>query len=187
MISTRSSDLSRLLERHEPHDEREAGCLQQMRELLASPGDPFDRNRFTPGHFTASAFVLAPGRRCVLMIHHAKLSRWLQPGGHMEGSDADPAAAAQREVEEETGLTGLVATGDRPAPLDLDIHPIPGRPGEPGHRHFDVRFLFRAPHERVHRGDGVNEARWVPLAELGTLNPEPAMTRIVAKLRAKKY
>ena len=54
------------------------------------------------------------------MIHHAKLSRWLQPGGHVNAGDADLLATAVREAEEETGLSGLPSTEARV--LDLDVH-----------------------------------------------------------------
>ena len=69
-----------------------------MLELLDAPGDPFGRARFDPGHFTASAFVLAPDRRAILEVHHAKLGRWLQPGGHVESADDSLVSAAHREV-----------------------------------------------------------------------------------------
>lgn len=88
------------------------------------------------GHLTASALVVDRDDR-VLLLHHAKLERWLQPGGHADG-DGDLARVALKEATEETGLIGLrVVT---PA-VDLDIHWIPERGDEPAHEHFDVRFL----------------------------------------------
>lgn len=54
-----------------------------------------------PQHFTASAFVLRPDRR-VLLLHHRKLWVWLYPGGHVEERET-PDAAAVREVLEESG------------------------------------------------------------------------------------
>ncbi|MFV0525638.1 MAG: NUDIX hydrolase [Acidimicrobiales bacterium] len=92
------------------------------------------------GHLTGSAIVLDPSTRRVLMIHHAKLNRWLQPGGHADG-DGNLAAVAWREVTEETGLDHLAVV--LPA-VDVDVHPVPARGDEPAHLHFDVRFLVVA-------------------------------------------
>lgn len=39
------------------------------------------------GHLTASAWILSPDQKSILMIHHKKLNRWLQPGGHLEAQD----------------------------------------------------------------------------------------------------
>ena len=72
---------------------------------LARSSDPTDRDRFVPGHFTASGFVVSPDGSSLLLIHHRRLDRWLQPGGHIDPEDASPIAAAAREVTEETGVS----------------------------------------------------------------------------------
>ena len=46
-----------------------------------------------------------------------------------------------REAEEESGLAGLQV---EPAIYDLDRHWIPTRGDEPGHWHYDVRYVVRA-------------------------------------------
>ena len=40
------------------------------------------------GHVTASAVIARPDASEFLLVHHRKLARWLQPGGHTESSDA---------------------------------------------------------------------------------------------------
>lgn len=92
------------------------------------------------GHLTGSAWVVDAAGRRALLVHHRKLDRWLQPGGHADG-DADLARVALREAEEETGLPGLVLD---PLLFDLDRHWIPARGPEPGHWHYDLRFVVRA-------------------------------------------
>jgi 8-oxo-dGTP pyrophosphatase MutT (NUDIX family) len=55
------------------------------------------------GHVTGSAWIVSPDRQKVVLLHHFKLDRWLQPGGHADG-DPDILGVALREAEEETGL-----------------------------------------------------------------------------------
>ena len=57
------------------------------------------------GHLTGSAAVVDPSTRQVLLLFHAKVQRWLQPGGHADG-DGNLARVALREAEEETGIDG---------------------------------------------------------------------------------
>jgi len=100
---TRREHLAALLKAHEPEDACEKEHLRRMRELLENANDPFARTHFAPGHFTASAFVLDARLERILFIHHAKLKRWLQPGGHVDPGDGDVVEAVRRELQEETG------------------------------------------------------------------------------------
>ena len=164
----------------EPADELEATHRARMFELLARP-DAFSRSCFDPGHFTASAFVLSPDGVDLLLILHAKLGLWLQPGGHVDPEDVDLLAGARREVEEETGIAELTVEG---ALLDVDIHRLPPHPkkDEPGHEHFDVRFLFRAASRDFVAGSDALDARWVPLAEVASAGTDESVERAVRKL-----
>ena len=122
----------------ERHPE-EAATAAEFAELARSQGaDPYRRER-PEGHFTASAWLVAADGRRALLTHHRKLDRWLQPGGHADG-DRDLARAALREAEEESGLRDLVV---EPELFDLDRHWIPERGAEPGHWHYDARFVVR--------------------------------------------
>jgi len=111
----------------------------QFLALLDDPDNPFVRERLH-GHFTASAWLVSADAQRVLLTHHRKLGRWLQLGGHADG-ESDLPAAALREAEEESGLRGLTLI---PAIFDLDRHWIPERGQEPGHWHYDVRYVVRA-------------------------------------------
>lgn len=93
------------------------------------------------GHLTGSAVVVDRSRRAVLLIHHVKLGRWLQPGGHADG-EGDLAQVALREAIEETGIADLSVV--MPA-ISLDIHSIPKHKKDPPHLHLDLRFLVIAP------------------------------------------
>jgi 8-oxo-dGTP pyrophosphatase MutT (NUDIX family) len=97
-----------------------------------------------PGHLTGSVWIVDKTKAHVLLTHHAKLNRWLQPGGHADG-DENILGVALREAEEETGLKKLHLFHH--AIFDIDIHTIPARKDFPEHRHYDVRFLLEASQE----------------------------------------
>lgn len=179
---TRRAWLDAALQTHVASDATEREHLTRMRALAASSGDAFARDHYMPGHFTASAFVLAPEADALLLILHAKLGRWLQPGGHVDPEDRDLVSAARREVAEETGLGALDLAHD--GIFDLDVHVIPARAAEPAHEHFDVRFLFRAPDRSVCAASDARAVRWVPWTEVAAIESDASVGRAVAKLIA---
>lgn len=180
-MDARCHGLQQMLARYTPSDEEERSHLARMQALCARAEDPFSRTHFAPGHFTASCFILSPDREALLLIYHQKLSRWLQPGGHVEPEDGDVVAAARREAREEVGLAELTLLGE--GPFDLDVHPIPARKQDPTHEHFDVRFLFRAPTERFVAASDAQAGRWVTLSEMGQIGTDRSVMRAVEKLR----
>jgi 8-oxo-dGTP pyrophosphatase MutT (NUDIX family) len=163
-------------------DAQELEYRGRMLELLASPV-PFLRSNFLPGHFTASAFVLAPERDALLLILHRKLGLWLQPGGHVEPSDPSLAAAARREVAEEVGAE--LEADPLETPFDLDIHRIPAHKSDPAHEHFDVRFRFYARSRAFSASDEVVRAEWVPLSRLSEVTSDRSVLRAATKLGAR--
>ena len=176
----RRKPLAAMLHAYQPVDAQESDHRARMLALLATAGDSCARDHFAPGHFTASAFVLSPDARGLLLIHHSKLDRWLQPGGHVEPGDADLLAAARRELHEEVGLRDLAL--ELPGVLDLDVHAIAPRAGEPAHQHFDVRFLFRADSYELLAGSDAKAARWFELSCIDELQADRSVMRAVKKL-----
>ncbi len=177
---TQRTALAAWLGGYSPSDARERGFLRDMLALLDSPGDPFTRSHFVPGHFTASAFILSPDRQSVLLIFHSKLARWLQPGGHVAPEDVDVLAAARREVAEEVALSNVTLAHD--GLFDIDVHDIPPLRGEPAHQHFDVRFLFVAPSLTMSAGSDATAARWLPLSNLVQNTTDESVLRALRKL-----
>lgn len=150
-------------------------------EVMTERDDAWRRDQFYPGHFTASGFVANPSGSAVLLIHHGKLRRWLQPGGHIEVDDDTIESAIRREVAEETGIRRLERLGD--GLLHIDAHPIPAHGDEPRHIHIDLTMGFRALDDEIGALAEVSDARWVPFDDLGTLNTDDAVRRGVARLR----
>jgi ADP-ribose pyrophosphatase YjhB (NUDIX family) len=109
--------------------------------------------------FTVAVFVVWSD--AVLLHHHAKLDKWLPPGGHIEPNEL-PDEAAIREVHEETGLE-ISLVGRSANPIDL-----PGQPRQlcrpagiqvveisPGHEHIDIVYFAIAD-----GGEPCCGARW---------------------------
>lgn len=142
--------------------------------LCDDSADPLDRASL-PDHLTASAVVVAPGRGA-LLLHHRKLGRWFQPGGHVDG-DGNLLAAACREAAEETGLTSL-----RPVlpAVDLDVHDVPYPDGS-FHVHHDLRFLLLAsPDAEADHNEESTGAAWVTGdAGLDALDADESTRRLV--------
>lgn len=134
------------------------------------------------GHFTASAMIVNAEGDKVLLMHHTKLKRWLQPGGHVDG-DGDLASAALREASEETGLTDLTLVS--PA-LDLDIHQIPERGSEPAHDHLDVRFLVQAgPGATIAANHESTDMQWFGFDALDGLGLDAGLHRLLRSGQAR--
>lgn len=178
MPDPRTAPLRSLLLAYQPCNDLEGGYLDSMLARLDLPADSFSRNSFHSGHFTASGFVVSPDRLSLLLVHHAKLRKWLQPGGHVEPDDVDLESAARREIAEETGLGELEARGL----VDLDIHRFPKGDGGPAHDHLDVRFGFLAGLWQVRAGDGTAEVGWFRLDEVAAWIDRPSLSRPARKL-----
>jgi 8-oxo-dGTP pyrophosphatase MutT (NUDIX family) len=181
------AELIGLLERLAPSDEKEARDRDEIVAFVRTGGDPFARDRFAPGHLTGSAFVVDEALEKILLVHHARLDRWLQPGGHGEPGESDPLEVALREAREETGIEDLKLHPAAPVPFDVDVHVIPPSPkkNEPAHEHLDIRFLLVAPRDARPRASAESKAiAWLPLGEAGGEGHDASLARAVRKIRA---
>jgi 8-oxo-dGTP pyrophosphatase MutT (NUDIX family) len=180
--------LLELLDRYAARFPDEAAVTERIRALVINRPDCFERT-CRPGHITGSAWVLSHDRQKVLLVHHAKLDRWLQPGGHADGQ-IDLPEVALREVCEETGLKQVTfALYQRQlVPLDLDVHLIPARHAADGalvedaHEHHDVRFLVVADAEQeIVLSEESHDLGWFTADEVQELTSEESVLRMLRK------
>jgi 8-oxo-dGTP pyrophosphatase MutT (NUDIX family) len=172
---SRRTALVALLAGHVPGDELEAAHLEQMRTFARELDDPLSREQPT-AHFTASALVVDPPRERTYLIHHGKLGRWFQPGGHIEPSDESPLAGALREAREETAFA---VTPAQDAPIDVDVHEFPARDDRPAHLHLDVRYLLVA--EGALEDGAAEEGAWFDRTAALAIADEEGLRRLIEK------
>jgi 8-oxo-dGTP pyrophosphatase MutT (NUDIX family) len=168
-----------------PADEEEARDRDRIIEFVLRHPNPFDRN-IKEGHLTGSAIVVSADGSQVLLLHHRKLDRWLQPGGHADQGENTGEEVAVREAREETGIEGLRLHPTAAHPFDVDIHSIPARGNEPAHEHLDLRYLVTA-----RRGASLSPQkeellalRWIPWSAVEAVRPDPGLRRALRKTQA---
>jgi 8-oxo-dGTP pyrophosphatase MutT (NUDIX family) len=127
--------------------------------------------------YTTSAFILHPTEKKILLLHHKKLNKWLQPGGHVELHE-NPLQALQHELEEEAGLTPndytIIEPADHPRPSGNNVVlPLPFYfnehlfTSESNHRHIDICYLARAHTSKLTDSpDGAHAIAWLTLEEI---------------------
>lgn len=156
----------------------------RFRDFVLTNAECAERTHL-PGHLTGSAVVVTQDLSHVLLTLHRKLNRWLQLGGHADGSH-DLTEVAMREAREESGLPDLrfvqYAKGDEPLLFDLDIHWIPPR-NEPGHYHYDARYLIATSKpDAIAVSDESHELKWFGVAEAFQVTRERSMHRLLEKI-----
>jgi 8-oxo-dGTP pyrophosphatase MutT (NUDIX family) len=147
-------------------------CTQvdRITEFIHSCDAPWRRST-SQGHITASAWIVDTAHENALLIHHKKLDKWLQPGGHVDDEDATFLDAALREAREETGIASFEMLRNGASSIyDVDVHEIPARnksPIEPAHFHYDIRFrLIANSTTTTFNADESNDLRWLPLSQI---------------------
>lgn len=170
--------LSHLKELQTASDE-EARYLQQIIDFVSRQARFYDR-KLACGHVTGSAWIVNPDYSRALLVHHRKLDRWLQPGGHIE-NDATVLDTALREAREECGLAEIRPVSE--TIFDVDVHLIPARGKESAHFHYDVRFLLMTNDEATLMVSEESHAvRWFTADEILALKEGPSIERMVTKM-----
>jgi len=162
MISARWP-VADLLSGYRPRNPTEAADVARVRALADTAEDPWLRS--APLHITASALVVHPGSRRVLLRWHQRQRAWLQVGGHGDPGETDAVDIALREGREETGLTDLFPWPEA-AIVHVVIVPVPAKGDEPAHEHADLRFVLATADPGAARPEKPDAPlRWFTLSE----------------------
>lgn len=152
-----------------------AGGLDEWVAASANPS-ALDRSG-VPAHFTASALPIVPDGSRVCLVLHRRIQRWVQPGGHFEPEDVSVAAAAARELVEETGLVAMVD----PTPLHLSKHPAPCGVGD---WHLDFQMIARIEESVPTVSEESLDVAWFDVGELPA-DLAPGTSDLVARAVAR--
>lgn len=163
----------------------ESSFVPRFISLLNNFPNCFHRS-LVSGHITGSAWVVSADMTQVVLLHHSKLNRWLQPGGHADGEE-EIAKVVAKELQEETGLSNCKWINDGGI-FDLDVHLIPERKHEKAHFHFDIRLAAIADTSQSLVGNSESkEVRWVSLDNITPANGfEQSILRMVEKTKKLK-
>jgi 8-oxo-dGTP pyrophosphatase MutT (NUDIX family) len=163
-----------------PENQSEAEDLKNFQNFLDHNPQAFDRNFYTPGHVTGSAWVINQDHTKALLHYHLKLQAWQQLGGHADGHP-NILEVALREAQEESGLTSI-------KPLHSEIFDFitgyfPARNDQPEHTHYDLRFIFQADENEAFNppAEESQQLAWIPLDEIIKYNPHEHVLRLVRK------
>lgn len=172
------TQLLNLLNNYQPTAHEEITFKKQMISFINEQPECFKRT-LEIGHVTGSAFILDKSGDNALLMHHSKLDKWFQLGGHCDG-DSDVLNVAIKEAQEESGIMGIAPV--HVTIFDIDIHRIPENNREKAHDHYDVRFLLQVTSdEQLVQNSESKELRWI--AKDGTNLPtdNPSVVRMFKK------
>ena len=173
-----------LLAAHAPFDGEEAADIAATCALIQNHPDCYWRSHFNPGHVTGSGLLVSNDNRRVLLNHHKFLDMWIGFGGHADG-ERDILSVCRREIMEESGIDNIEPLTD--AIVDVSVHPVPPNPakGEPAHRHFDIRYIFRvknAADENFSISDESVSLRWCDYNEaMALIRADDKIVRLLKK------
>ena len=168
-----------LLAGYRPAGTAETADAGRVRALARAEADPWLRS--LPLHVTASALIVHPPSRRVLLRWHQRQQAWLQVGGHGDPGESDPLGIALREAVEEAGLPDLTPWPDARL-RHLAVVAVPPRGQEPAHEHADLRFLLATAVPEAARAERPDAPlRWLSFTDAATATAEPNLRETLAR------
>ena len=164
-----------------PFNAQEAADKAEILRRLRMGGDLYTRED-PSAHMTASAWIVSPDRKQVLMAYHNLYDAWSWLGGHCDG-ERDLLQTALREAREESGLEELRPVSEEIYSLEIlcvDGHVKKGK-FLSSHLHLNVTYLLEAdPARPIHHKPDENKAvRWFPLEEAIAASSEKWMRETI--------
>ncbi len=181
-------ELKQQIQKFTPFNEQEERDKAILVKWFESGMDILTRENEV-AHLTASAWVVSPDRKRVLMAYHNIYHSWAWLGGHADG-DADLHHVAKKEVMEESGVAHVKFLSDEPFSIEIlsvDGHVKKGRYVST-HLHLNVTYLMEAdPAEAVQNRPEENSAvAWIPVGQIAEKSTEPwFVEHVYAKLCEK--
>ena len=170
--------LRSLLLKYYPLDAQEKLFKEQILQFIENYDTCFERS-LEIGHITASSWLLNRNGTHALLLHHAKLDRWFQLGGHCDG-DPNTLSVAIKEAQEESGIEGIRAVSSEI--FDIDVHLIPENSKEKTHLHYDIRFLLQVnSEEEIRQNKESKQLKWVSKDVFDLPTDAPSILRMVKK------
>ena len=140
-------------------------------------------------HLTASAWVMSPDRKHVLMAYHNLYNSWAWLGGHADG-DSDLLRVALREAREESGIEAVRAVSQEI--ISIETLCVNGHEKRgvyiPSHLHLNVTYLLEADPAQPLRvkSDENSAVAWIAVEDIPQKSSEPwFVKRIYPKLCEK--
>lgn len=182
------SKLEQQIQKFMPFNEQEEHDKAILLKWFESGSDILTRENEI-AHLTASAWVVSPDKKSVLMAYHNIYNSWAWLGGHADG-DADLHYVAQKEVMEESGLTHVKFLLDEP--FSIEILSVDGHIKKGNyvctHLHLNVTYLMEAdPKDAVQNRPEENSAvAWIRVDQIAEKSTEPwFVEHVYAKLCEK--
>lgn len=150
--------LIKKLQQYCPVASEEILFKERILEFIKQYENCFERS-LEIGHITASTWLLNKDKSKALLMHHTKLDKWFQLGGHCDG-DPDTLNVAIKEAIEESGIQNIAPLSEKI--FDIDIHLIPANSKEKEHYHYDVRFLlYVTSDEQIVQNHESKQLQWI--------------------------
>lgn len=180
----------RQIESYVPFNEQETADKALILKILEDGGNLTLRSNLQ-AHLTASAWVVSPDRKRVLMAYHNLYKSWAWLGGHADGN-WDLMAVAEQEAREESGIGNLRILHD--GIFSLEVLTVDGHEKKgsyvPSHLHLNLTYLFEGDPDAPIRvkADENSRVGWIAEEEIPVKSTEPwFVERIYSKLTQKVH
>ena len=176
------------IETYQPWNEQESADREVLLARMRRGEELYTRDN-PDAHFTASAWVVSPDRKQVLMAYHNLYGSWAWLGGHADG-ERDLLQVALREAEEESGLKNVRPVS--PEIYSVEVLTVDGHIKRgayvSSHLHLNLTYLLEADEkdELFVKPDENSGVRWFSPEGAVQASSEPWIREhIYAKLNEK--